>query len=106
MSSDLEDVDVVNDCLERLIKQDGKEVLLVAHSSGGWVATQAAIPELQRKTRQANGQEGGLAGLFYYSAFVIPLNESINSFFQPKDGSFTIPPWLRFYVGEPHRYSE
>lgn len=34
------------DCLERLIKQDGKEVLLVAHSSGGWVATQAAIPEL------------------------------------------------------------
>lgn len=106
LPSDFEDVAVVNDILEKLIQQEGKQVLLVAHSSGGWVATQAAVPELQYKTRQANGQKGGLIGLFYYSAFVIPLNESINSFFQPKDGSFTIPPWLRFYVSGLHRHGE
>ncbi|KAJ5622747.1 hypothetical protein N7490_011352 [Penicillium lividum] len=94
--SDYEDVAVIHKVLERLIQQ-GKRVLLVAHSSGGWVATQAAVPELQRKTRQLNGQDGGIIGIFYYSAFVVPINESINSFFQPKDGSFTIPPWLRFY---------
>jgi len=102
LPSDFEDVAVVNDILEKLIQQEGKQVLLVAHSSGGWVATQAAVPDLQHKTRQINGQKGGLIGLFYYAAFVIPLNESINSFFQPKDGSFTIPPWLRFYVGGLH----
>ncbi|KAJ5937089.1 hypothetical protein N7466_003539 [Penicillium verhagenii] len=97
LPSDYEDVAMVNKVLERLIKEESKEVLLVAHSAGGWVATQAAIPELQRKTRQENGQSGGLIGLFYYSAFVIPVNESINSFFQPKDGSFIVPPWLKFY---------
>ena len=93
-----EDVAVVHQVLHKLINQESKQVLLLAHSSGGWVATQAAIPELQRKTRQANGQEGGLVGLFYYAAFVIPVNESINSFFQHKDGSFFIRPWLRFWV--------
>lgn len=106
LPSDYEDVAVVNDILEQLIQEQGKQVLLVAHSSGGWVATQAAIPGLQRRTRQANSQGGGLIGLFYYSAFVIPVNESINTFFQPKDGSFTVPPWLRFYASWLHHYGE
>lgn len=89
---------MVTEVLDRLINQESKQVLLVAHSSGGWAAIQAA--ELQYKTRLANGQNGGLIGLFYYAAFVIPVNESINSFFQPKDGTFTIPPWLRFWVSD------
>ncbi|KAJ5660695.1 uncharacterized protein N7484_000067 [Penicillium longicatenatum] len=97
LASDFEDVVVLNEILEKLIQQEGKQVLLVGHSSGGWMATQAAIPKLQYKTRQENGQPGGLIGLFYYAAFAIPVNESISGFFQPKDGSFYMPPWLRFY---------
>lgn len=95
--SDTKDVDVVVQLLRQLI-ENGKHVLLMAHSSGGWVATQAAIPELQSKYRQANGQAGGIIGLFYIGALVIPVGESVHSFFQPKEGPPITPPFMRFYV--------
>ncbi|KAJ5715969.1 uncharacterized protein N7483_013150 [Penicillium malachiteum] len=95
--TDDDDVAVLRQVLDQLIVQERKQVLLVAHSSGGWVATQAAVLELQYEARQAQGQNGGLIGIFYYSAFTIPLNQSINGYFQPNDGSFTIPPWLKFW---------
>ncbi|PLB50870.1 alpha/beta-hydrolase [Aspergillus steynii IBT 23096] len=94
--SDTKDVDVVVQLLRELIG-NGKYVLLMAHSSGGWVATQAAIPELQSKNRRAKGQAGGIIGLFYLGAFVIPVGESVHSFFQPKDGPPVTPPFMRFY---------
>ncbi|PYI09488.1 hypothetical protein BO78DRAFT_405003 [Aspergillus sclerotiicarbonarius CBS 121057] len=77
--------------------QDGKLVLIAAQSSGGWVATQAAVPALQAKPRQAEGKAGGIIGLFYMGAFVIPVGESVTTFFQPKDGTFYTPPFLRFH---------
>ncbi|RAK96478.1 alpha/beta hydrolase [Aspergillus ibericus CBS 121593] len=95
--SDTEDVDVVIQLVEKLVNQDGKLVLLAAQSSGGWVATQAAAHALQAKPRQAVGKAGGIIGLFYMGAFVIPVGESVTSFFQPKDGSFHTPPFMRFH---------
>ena len=100
--TDDDDASVVHQILDQLIAQENKQVLLVAHSSGGWAATQAAVLELQYKARQAKGQNGGLVGIFYYSAFVIPVNQSISGHFQPKDGSLSVPPWLRFWVGRPN----
>ncbi|OOF89827.1 hypothetical protein ASPCADRAFT_11247 [Aspergillus carbonarius ITEM 5010] len=99
--SDTEDVDVVIHLLDKLVNQDGKLVLLAAHSSGGWVATQAAIPSLQAKPRQAEGKPGGIIGLFYMGAFVVPVGESVTSFFQPKDGPFYTPPFIRFHKHGP-----
>ncbi|PWY69077.1 hypothetical protein BO70DRAFT_400143 [Aspergillus heteromorphus CBS 117.55] len=95
--SDSEDVDVVIWALDKLIKQEGKRVLLAAHSSGGWVATQAPIPELQLKSRQVAGKPDGLLGLFFLGAFVIPIGESVNTFSQPEDGTQVTPPFMRFY---------
>lgn len=71
---------------------------MMGHSSGGWVATQAARPKLQAKTRKSNGQSGGIVGILYVGAFVIPVGESITSFFQPKDGNFVTPPFMTFHV--------
>ena len=84
--------------LKPLIEDQNQSVLLLAHSAGGWVATQAAMPELQAKARRAQGLEGGIIGILYYGAFIIPVNESIHSYFQPKDGTVHIPPWLQFHV--------
>ncbi|KAL2814861.1 Alpha/beta hydrolase fold-1 [Aspergillus cavernicola] len=96
--SDTEDVEVVTKLLSQLINNEEKQVLVVAHSSGGWVATQAAVPELQATTRKHQGKTGGIIGLFYYGAFVIPVGVSVNSFFQPKEGEPpAYPPFLRFY---------
>lgn len=93
--SDTEDVDVVIQVLDKLVNKEGKDVILLAHSSGGWVASQAAIPEYQLKAR---GKKGGIIGIFYFGALVVPVGESVNSFFQPKDGTLVTPPYMRFHV--------
>lgn len=93
-----EDAQVVLAVLEPLINE-GKKVLMVAHSAGGWVATEVARPELQAKHRASNGLTGGIIGILYMGAFVIPVGESINSFFQPKDGQPAVtPPFMTFHV--------
>jgi pimeloyl-ACP methyl ester carboxylesterase len=94
-----EDTDALLAVLKPLI-DEGKPVLLLAHSAGGWVVTQAAVSDLQAKTRQAKGLDGGIIGILYYGAFVIPVNESIHSFFQPKDGTLHTPSWLQFHVSK------
>ncbi|THC90316.1 hypothetical protein EYZ11_010215 [Aspergillus tanneri] len=94
--SDTEDVSTVMQILHMLVN-DGKLVLLVGHSSGGWVATQVAVPELHAKVRQLEGKPGGIIGLFYFGAFIIPVGESVHSFFQPKDGNIITPPFMRFH---------
>jgi hypothetical protein len=93
-----EDTEVVNGILNQLINGQGKRVLIIGHSSGGWVATQAATPELQTKVRKSKGQLGGIIGILYMGAFIIPTGESVTSFFQPKDGSFVTPPFMQFHV--------
>ncbi|KAK8041455.1 hypothetical protein PG994_014462 [Apiospora phragmitis] len=92
-----EDTAIVLEALEPVICKEGKKVLLIAHSSGGWVATQAARPELQFNVRKAKGQPGGIVGILYMGAFVIPVGESVHSFFQPKDGSAVVPPFMEFH---------
>ncbi|PVH95574.1 alpha/beta-hydrolase [Periconia macrospinosa] len=91
-----EDCEAVWKALEPLVNQ-GKRVILLAHSSGGWVATEAARPEWEEKSRKAKGLTGGIVGILYVGAFIIPVGESVNSFFQPKDGSFVVPPFMQFH---------
>ncbi|KAJ4303909.1 hypothetical protein N0V88_001509 [Collariella sp. IMI 366227] len=93
-----EDTEAVLSVLKPLVAA-GKDVLLVGHSSGGWVATQAAQHHLQAKSRRAQGLglAGGVVGILYAGAFVIPVGESVNSFFQPKDGNFVTPPFMTFH---------
>ncbi|KAJ2985676.1 hypothetical protein NUW58_g5408 [Xylaria curta] len=92
-----EDADTILSILSSLILEQGKRVLLVGHSSGGWVATETARPELQAKARKDQGLSGGIIGIFYIGAFIIPVGESVHSFFQPKDGSFVVSPFLDFH---------
>ena len=98
-----DDAKVLHELLIQLIVNSGKHVLLVGHSAGAFTATMVAIPELQAKTRKAQGALGGIIGLFYECGFVIPVGESVFSFSQPKDGSdAVIPPYCQFHVS-PHR---
>ena len=93
------DAATIDDLLNRLIAGEGKNVLLIGHSSGGGSATAAAIPELQARTRQAKKLPGGIVGIFYECGFMIPIGESVNSFFQPKDGSPPVlPPYCQLHV--------
>jgi hypothetical protein len=71
---------------------------MVGHSAGGWVATEASRPELQRKLRKDRGLEGGIIGIYYIGAFVVPVGESVASFSQPKDKPAEPPSYLQYYV--------
>jgi pimeloyl-ACP methyl ester carboxylesterase len=93
-----EDTQAVLAVLKLLIEDQHRRVLLAAHSGGGFAATQSAIPELQEKHRQSRGLTGGIVGIFYYGAFIVPLGESLHTTFQPKDGRIVTPPWLQFHV--------
>jgi pimeloyl-ACP methyl ester carboxylesterase len=77
----VEDANVLNAALRKLIEDEGKEVLLLAHSSGGWSATEAAVPSLRRNARKDAGKQGGLIGIFYIAAFLIKPGESVYSIF-------------------------
>ncbi|CAI6339204.1 unnamed protein product [Periconia digitata] len=95
-----EDTQAVLAVLKLLIENQNRRVLLVAHSGGGFAATQSAIPELQEKHRRSRGLTGGLFGIFYYGAFIVPLGESLHTTLQPKDGQIVTPPWLQFHKNE------
>ncbi|PQE07308.1 Alpha beta hydrolase fold-1 protein [Rutstroemia sp. NJR-2017a WRK4] len=93
-----EDVKVITALLKELVEKDGKNVILLGHSSGGFTATAAAVPEFQARERKKKGLKGGVVGIFYECAFLIPVGESVNSFFQPKDGSpAVVPPYCKFH---------
>lgn len=94
-----DDAVVLNELLSQLILESSKQILLIGHSSGAFTATMAAVPEFQAKSRKAKGASGGIIGIFYYAGFLIPVGESVHSFFQPKDGSeAVIPPYCQFHV--------
>ncbi|KAI1388567.1 Alpha/beta hydrolase fold-1 [Hypoxylon trugodes] len=92
-----QDVAAVRRVLDILINTRGSKVIVVGHSYGGWVATEVSQPDLQAKTREAKGLKGGIIGILYAGAFVIPVGESVHSFFQPKDGTFVTPPYMTFH---------
>ena len=101
-----QDVEVVHEILTKLIEEESKSVILIGHSAGGFVATAAAIPSLHAKNRRAKGESGGIAGNFYECAILVPVGESVYSFFQPdKDGSaLVLSPFCEIHVRRTHIY--
>lgn len=93
-----DDAAVVGHVVDRLLTE-GKSVVLMGHSAGGFVAAEAATPARQAPARAAAGQTGGVIGIFFAGAFVIPPGESVSSFFQPVAGEVVAAPFMRFHVG-------
>lgn len=90
------DSDVIKSLLKTLVQDEGKTVLLVAHSSGGWSASEAAVPEFQSEMRKKEGKEGGIIGVFYISAFLIAMGESVSgTYFRDLQEQTT---WLTLHV--------
>lgn len=54
----------------------GREVVFIPHSFAGF-ATTVAISGLDKRSREANGQKGGILGIIYMTAFIPTLGESL-----------------------------
>lgn len=74
-SSHEADVEAVRKVVEPLVN-DGKEVIMLMHSYGGVVGTNA-VQGLSRTDRQSGNLPGGVVHLLYLSAYVVAKGQSI-----------------------------
>ncbi len=63
--------------LIRLIEYERKTVVVVMHSYGGLVGSEATTEDLSYSKRQAQGLSGGVIHLFLYSAFLLDEGQSV-----------------------------
>ncbi|KAB8211914.1 alpha/beta-hydrolase [Aspergillus parasiticus] len=71
-----DDALAITKVVEQLV-EDGKTVVLVMHSYGGIVGSEAIPESLSYRARQTRGQEGGVIHLFYYTAFLLGKGKSV-----------------------------
>lgn len=88
-----EDAALFHDLIAKLADQ-GKDVVLVTHSYGGVVGTEAS-KGLSKSERRKNGKEGGLIRLVYLTAVVPTLGNSLADLM-----GTLIPSYIGFEVGE------
>ncbi|KAL9103287.1 MAG: hypothetical protein Q9163_001665 [Psora crenata] len=67
--------------LTRQVEYEEKTVVVVMHSYGGIVGSEAAAEELSYAKRRARGLLGGIIHLFFYAAFLLEEGQSILSAF-------------------------
>ncbi|KAL4795477.1 Alpha/beta hydrolase fold-1 [Aspergillus venezuelensis] len=70
------DVGSLRSALTKLVETEEKDVVVVAHSYGGVVAS-AAVEGLAKKEREAAGQKGGVIRVVYVAAFVLDKGMSL-----------------------------
>ncbi|KAJ6170949.1 hypothetical protein N7470_000016 [Penicillium chermesinum] len=87
----IDDTVAVRDEIERLSDQ-GKQVVVVAHSYGGMVGA-GAVKGLGYAERKKRGKSGGVTMLVYMAAFVAKAGTSMSDMF---GGEF--PPFMKFDV--------
>ncbi|KAJ9363292.1 catalytic protein [Paecilomyces variotii] len=92
-----DDSRAVTEALQSLIEKDGKYVVVIMHSYGGLVGSDAVPKELSYESRKQAGAPGGVIHLFYFAAFVLSPGQSVLKAFGESpnndvrdDGTFTI----------------
>ena len=81
------DADLIRSETQKLVDQ-GKDVVLVLHSYGGIVGSQAADQALGKRAREAEGKKGGIARLVYMCAFMLKPGDHLYSSFGGEVPSF------------------
>ncbi|KAF2826215.1 catalytic protein [Ophiobolus disseminans] len=71
------DTAVVRSLLERLVNDEDLTVVVVMHSYGGLVGSNAVSRELSYGKRGEEGKKGGVVHLFYFAAFILEEGKSV-----------------------------
>ena len=86
-SPDFPQVSLVDDALAirteliRQVEYEGKDVVVVMHSYGGLVGSEAIAEDLTWAKRRAQGLPGGVINLFFYAALMLNEGQSVLSAF-------------------------
>lgn len=77
----IDDALVIRSELVRLVEYMNKTVVVVMHSYGGLVGSEAVPEELSYSKRRAQGLTGGVIHLFFFTAFMLNEGQSVLSAF-------------------------
>lgn len=83
------DVKAIQDVLKPLV-DEGKDILLVVHSYGGVIGSEA-VQGFVKSDREKDGKKGGVAHIFFCCAFALPEGVSLMDALNGKD-----LPWWDF----------
>jgi hypothetical protein len=75
----MEDAECIRSELTELIDAKSKDVVVLAHSYGGMVASQAIDSDFGKKVRESHGKSGGVVRIVYMCAFIVLKGESLGS---------------------------
>ena len=84
-----DDAAFIKTVLSKLVDDEGKEVIVVMHSYGGMVGTEAVTEEFSKTYREKKGLKGGVVKLLYMCAFLLHKGESLAT---PLGGE--LPPFI------------
>lgn len=62
---------------KRLIVDEGKTVMVVMHSYGGLVGSDAIPEDMSLQSRRQKGLSGGVSRLFYFAGFILEQGKSV-----------------------------
>ncbi|EIW83281.1 alpha beta-hydrolase [Coniophora puteana RWD-64-598 SS2] len=71
------DADAIEQALKKLVEDEQRHVVVVAHSYGGIVASEAVKASYGRKERAVEGKEGGVLHIVYMCAIVVEEGKSL-----------------------------
>ncbi|KAA8646620.1 hypothetical protein EYZ11_013394 [Aspergillus tanneri] len=91
-----DDALTVTETVKSLV-EEGKLVVIVMHSYGGIVGSEAIPESLSHAARQAQGKKGGVIHLFYYSAFILGKGQSVFGTFGESPNN-DVKPDGRFWI--------
>jgi pimeloyl-ACP methyl ester carboxylesterase len=72
----LDDVAALGTELTKLLEVDKKDVIVIMHSYGGIVGTQAVTEVLSKAWREKKGKKGGVVKLLYLCAFIMCMGQA------------------------------
>lgn len=89
----MDDARCIRDELVKLVDEEHKDVIVVAHSYGGVVATQAVEQRFAKKIRENEGRKGGVVRLVYMCAFLLEVGQIL-----PGAVGGSLPPFVTLDV--------
>ena len=95
-SSYRDDIRLVRNLLEKLIEEEGRDVILAPHSAGGVVGCQI-VSGLEKSKRAAKGQNGGIVHVLFIAAHLLAQGQT---FIDALGGG--LPSWALFDVSAGH----
>lgn len=72
-----DDSHVIEAEAKRLVVDEGKTIMVVMHSYGGLVGSNAIPEDLSLQSRRQKGLAGGVSRLFYFAGFILEQGKSV-----------------------------